>query len=255
MSLLPLDLESALEALIFAAPGPLTIARIKEILSADGHAFADAEVSAALQNLMAKWRAPDRPLGGGLELAEVAGGYMFRTRPRYGSLVKALFAERAQKLSQSQLEVLALIAYRQPITRLEIEEVRGSDCSAAVKKLLNTRAIKILGKSEALGRPLLYGTTKQFLELFGLNSLHDLPTIKDMEALQGNKEGLFESDALAGPLSLEDLFEAGKDNSLLSEQTERLSEAALKTLEEALGAVKQVSQTTGLDAAEKSASN
>lgn len=242
MTLLTLDLEAALEALIFAAPGPLMVGRMKEILAAEGHTFADVEVSAALQSLMARWRAPDRPLGTGLELAEVAGGYMLRTRPRYGTLVKAMFAERTQKLSQSQLEVLALIAYRQPITRLEIEEIRGADCSAAVKKLLNTRAVKILGKSEALGRPLLYGTTKQFLELFGLNSLHDLPTIKDMEALQGSKEGLFEADALAGPLSLEDLFEAGKDNSLLSESTERLSDAALRSLEEALGAMKQVSQ-------------
>ncbi|MDA0713223.1 MAG: SMC-Scp complex subunit ScpB, partial [bacterium] len=165
MELCEADLPAVFEAFIFASQEPLTLKSLQTSLEEQGYEFTKNQIKDALDVTMAKWQDESRSNGQGLELVQVAGGYVFRTDPKWGSVVRALLKEKPQKMSPSQLEVLSMVAYRQPVTRIEIEEIRGVDSSSAMRRLLNLRLIKILGKSEGLGRPLLYGTTKYFLEL------------------------------------------------------------------------------------------
>ena len=142
-----------------------------------------------------------------------------------------LILEKPIELSKAQVEVLAIVAYRQPITRVDIDDIRGVDSSFALKKLMQLKLLKILGKSEGLGRPILYGTTKEFLEFFSLNSLNDLPTLKQYESLgtdEAGHQGIKHSE-----VSFKDLF-ATKSAGIVSEGAEQLSEDALKSLDEAL---------------------
>ena len=120
---------------------------------------------------------------GGFELAEVAGGWQFRTRPDYHGYITRHIKTRTAKFSQSALETLAIIAYRQPITRAEVEHLRGVDCGGVIKSLLEKHLVRILGKKDIPGRPLIYGTSKEFLEIFGLKDLKSLPTLKEIQAL------------------------------------------------------------------------
>jgi segregation and condensation protein B len=230
------ELPAVLEALIFASSEPLSVSAIKEMFDRQGYEFSAPIFNSALEDLQLRWGKTDQ----GLELVQLAGGYMFRTSMKHGATIRALLQEKPQKLAPSQLEVLAIVAYRQPVTRLEIEEVRGVDSSAAVRRLLGLKLLKILGKSQGLGRPLLYGTTKQFLEFFGLNSLHDLPNLK--EYLDLNKDATAAgAESVDEPMTLKDLFQdAGSD--LFSAETEKRSEDALLALEKALGAVAEVRQ-------------
>jgi segregation and condensation protein B len=123
------------------------------------------------------------PCGRGFYLAEVAGGYQFRTASELAPWLRKLSKDRTFRFSQAALETLAIIAYRQPITRAEIEYLRGVDSGGVMKTLLEKNLLRILGKKEVPGRPLLYGTSRQFLELFGLRDLNDLPTLKEFSAL------------------------------------------------------------------------
>jgi segregation and condensation protein B len=123
---------------------------------------------------------------GGLHLAEVAGGYQITTRPEFHEWVRRLFHERgAQKLSVAGLETLAVIAYKQPITSAEIGEIRGVNTSGVLSTLMERHLIKIVGRKNVIGRPFLYGTTKEFLIRFGLRDLDDLPRVEDMAAALG----------------------------------------------------------------------
>lgn len=135
------------------------------------------------------------------------------------------------QLTKAQIEVLSIVAYRQPLTRVDIDEIRGVDSSFAVKKLMQLKLLKILGKSEGLGRPLLYGTTKDFLEFFSLNSLNDLPTLKQYDALSAGEEQP-ELD-MNSNLSLKDLF-AEPGTAMFSEEVERMSTEAWQSLDKAL---------------------
>lgn len=233
------ELPSLIEALIFASSEPLSLSTIKEMFERQGYEFSHSDFKYALEFLQERWSDDERLTGQGLELVQLAGGYAFRTNSSHGATIRALLQEKPQKLAASQLEVLAIVAYRQPVTRTEIEEVRGVDSSASVRRLLGLKLLKILGKSEGIGRPLLYGTTKQFLEFFGLNSLHDLPNIK--EYLDLNKDAKADEAQADEPVTLRDLFqESGSD--LFSPETEKRSEDALDALEKALGAVAEVRQ-------------
>ncbi len=130
----------------------------------------------------------DRP--GGLQLVEVAGGYQIVTRPDLHEWVRRLFQERStQKLSLQSLETLAVIAYKQPITALEITEVRGVNTAGVLNTLLERHLIKIVGRKQVVGRPFLYATTKEFLIRFGLNDLSDLPKVEDMAEALGIEGG------------------------------------------------------------------
>jgi segregation and condensation protein B len=230
------DLPAVIESFIFAASEPLSIASMKEVFERQGYSFGKMDLKEAMATLLDKWNCAERTTGQGLELVQLAGGYVFRTNPRWGFAVRAFLQEKPQKLTTSQLEVLAMVAYRQPVTRVEVEEIRGVDSSSAMRRLLSLKLIKILGKSEGLGRPLLYGTTKQFLEFFGLNSLHDLPTLKEYQDMGKDKIVTPVDVNSDNSVNMTDLFVEAKEH-MFSENTEKLSQEALKSLEEALGAV------------------
>ena len=172
------ELKAILEALIFASPEPLTPKQMFKVL--------DTEPKEDVQAALGELRKEYEQRTGGIQLVEVAGGYQIVTRPDLHEWVRRLFHERTtQRLTQQGLETLAVIAYRQPITSLEIAEVRGvSAASGVLNTLLERHLIKIVGRKQVVGRPFLYGTTKEFLIRFGLNDLADLPKVEDMaEAL------------------------------------------------------------------------
>lgn len=170
------ELKAILEALIFASPEPLTLKAMYKLLDNEPK----EDVQAALAELRQDYERP-----GGLQIVEVAGGYQIVTRPDLHEWVRRLFHERStQKLSVQALETLAVVVYRQPITALEIGEVRGVNTSGVLNTLLERHLIKIVGRKQIVGRPFMYATTKDFLIRFGLNDLADLPKVEDMaEAL------------------------------------------------------------------------
>lgn len=170
------EIKSILEALIFASPEPLTRKAIGKLLASE----LPEEIDAALDGLKSDY---DRP--GGLHLVEVAGGYQIVTRPDLHEWVRRLFHERAtQKLTVQALETLAVIAYRQPVTALEVTDIRGVTAAGVLNTLLERHLIKIVGRKKVVGRPFLYATTREFLIRFGLNEIDDLPKVEDMaEAL------------------------------------------------------------------------
>jgi segregation and condensation protein B len=166
-------LESIVESLLFASDRPLTIADLKRLLGER-----DAKkVSAALEALRARHQDT------GIPLASLAGGFQFRTHPENGAWVAKLVAGRPQRLSRAMLETLAIVAYRQPITRPEIDEIRGVDCGPVLKTLLDRSLIRMIGKKEDVGRPILYGTTPEFLRTFSLRDLTELPTLREFHEL------------------------------------------------------------------------
>ena len=170
------ELKAIVEALVFASPDPLTPKALFKLLESEPK----EDVAGAIEALKKDY---DRP--GGLQLVEVAGGYQIVTRPDLHEWVRRLFHERTtQKLTVQALETLAVIAYKQPITALEIGEVRGVNTSGVLNTLLERHLIKIVGRKQVVGRPFMYATTKEFLIRFGLNELGDLPKVEDMaEAL------------------------------------------------------------------------
>lgn len=225
------ELEAMIEALIFVSPEPISLEKIEETLHKAGFEYAHQEIKKALLSLMDKWHDEERSCGRGLVLCKVAQGFIFSSAPQHGALIQKVIEEKPLELSKGQVEVLAIVAYRQPITRVDIDEIRGVDSSFALKKLMQLKLLKILGKSEGLGRPILYGTTKDFLEFFSLNSLNDLPTLKQYEALGPSEEGML--DLESPQVTFKDLFTEAKDG-MLSQDVERLSNEALKSLDEAL---------------------
>ena len=166
------ELKAILEALIFASPEPLTPKAIDKILDTEP----TEDVEAALKQLKQDYERP-----GGLQLVEVAGGYQIVTRQDLHEWVRRLFHERTtQRLSVQALETLAVIAYKQPLTALEVSEIRGVNTAGVLSTLLERHLVKIVGRKQVVGRPFLYATTKEFLIRFGLNNLGDLPKVEDM---------------------------------------------------------------------------
>src|SRR5678809_1277247 len=170
------DLKAIIEALVFAAPEPVTVKTLVKLLDTEPK----EDILAAIELLKEEYSRP-----GGLQMVDVAGGYQIVTRPQLHEWVRRLFHERSsQKLTVQGLESLAVIAYKQPITALEISEIRGVNTSGVLSTLLERHLIKIVGRKNVVGRPFLYATTKEFLIRFGLKDLNDLPKIEDMaEAL------------------------------------------------------------------------
>ena len=166
------EVKSIVEALIFASPDPLTPKALLKLLDNEPK----EDVLAALDELKQDYERP-----GGLQLVEVAGGFQIVTKPDLHEWVRRLFHERSsQKLSVQALESLAVIAYRQPITAIEITEIRGVNTSGVLNTLLERHLIKIVGRKQVVGRPFMYATTKEFLIRFGLKDLSDLPKVEDM---------------------------------------------------------------------------
>lgn len=164
---------SILESLLLVSAKPLTFERIGGLLGGLGK----AEVRRVVATLKAKYP----PDSSGILVEEVAKGLQLRTNPANQEHVRRLFETRPPRFTRPSLETLAVIAYRQPVTRLEIEQIRGVDCAASLKTLMDRRLVKVVGKKNVAGRPFLFGTTREFLEVFGLESLSDLPSMRDIE--------------------------------------------------------------------------
>jgi segregation and condensation protein B len=171
------ELAAVIEALVFVADEPLTLKTVTEVLQVGSEA-----VEAAMASLAEEFNARN----GGLHLREIAGGWQFATRPEHHEYVRAFLKSRpSAKLSLASLETLAVIAYKQPITVPEILEIRGVQSPSAIKTLLDKRLIVAKGRKETVGRPMMYGTSKEFLIQFGLKDLTELPSIEDFEDLAG----------------------------------------------------------------------
>ena len=171
------QLKAIVEALVFASPEPLTPKMLYKLLNDEPKEDVLAAITALRQEYEQR---------GGLHIAEIAGGYQITTRPEFHEWVRRLFQERtSQKLSVQALETLAVIAYKQPITAAEIGEIRGVNTSGVLSTLMERHLIKIVGRKNVIGRPFLYGTTKEFLIRFGLRDLNDLPRVEDMAAALG----------------------------------------------------------------------
>ena len=171
------ELKAIIEALIFASPEPVSLKALGKLLDTEPKEDIEAALAALRQDY-------DRP--GGLQVVEVAGGFQIVTRPELHEWVRRLFHERTtQKLSVAALETLAVVAYRQPVTAPEIAEIRGVNTVGVLSTLAERRLVKVVGRKAVVGRPFLYGTTREFLERFGLNDLADLPKVEDVSELLG----------------------------------------------------------------------
>ena len=170
-------LHRHIEALIFCAPEPLSSSEMVKCLSEMFEADVPLDhVESAIYDLRKKYNQDEFAFS----LEQISGGYQFLTKPAYQTSISILLKQQSQKrLSTAQLETLSIIAYKQPITKGEVEQIRGVNCDYSVQKLLEKELIEIKGKSEGVGKPLIYGTSKKFMEYFGINSIQDLPQPKD----------------------------------------------------------------------------
>lgn len=169
------NLKAIVESLLFASDTPLTTDKIKSVLE-----IADRkDIREALARLAEEYESNKR----GFFLAEIAGGFQLRTRPEYRQWLRRLKEAKPARLSRAALETLAIIAYKQPVLRSDLEHLRGVDCGGTVRTLLERKLIRILGRKDLPGRPIIYGTTKEFLEFFDLKDLKDLPILKDLKDL------------------------------------------------------------------------
>lgn len=169
------DIKSIIESLLFVADGPLTIQRLGEVLEG----VEKEDVRSTLDEIKAELEHNRR----GIRLVEVAGGYQLRTAKVNADWVKKFLGGRPARMGRATLETLAIIAYRQPITRAEIEAIRGVDVDGVINTLLERSLIRAVARKDVPGRPFLYGTTAEFLQLFNLKDLTHLPTLKEMEEI------------------------------------------------------------------------
>lgn len=174
------DLKNIVESLLFVAETPLSMKHFKSALP-------EADIDQIKQSILALKEEYELKNGGFL-IHEVAGGFQFRTRPEYKEWIRRLLQPKPPKLSKPAMETLAIIAYRQPILRSEVEHIRGVTSGNSIRMLLERKLIRVLGRREIPGRPLVYATTKKFLETFDLKDLKDLPSLKEIDDLE-NKSG------------------------------------------------------------------
>ena len=173
------DLKNIVESILFVAEEPLSVDRFRQIVTE----AASSDIRSALQELAREYDTRQ----GGFYLREVAGGYQFRTRPSYTEWVKRLLSPKPPRLSKAALETLAIIAYKQPVIRSDVEHLRGVDCGGVLRVLLERNLIRVLGRKNIPGRPLIYGTTRRFLEVFDLKDLKDLPSPEEIESVAREK--------------------------------------------------------------------
>jgi len=204
------QLMATIEALIFASPEPITLKQLTKLLESEPR----EDVKAALDAVRERYNRP-----GGLQLVEVAGGFQIVTRPELHEWVRRLFHERTtQKLSVAALETLAVIAYKQPVTAPEIAEIRGVNTAGVLATLIDRKLVKIVGRKQVVGRPFMYGTTREFLERFGLNDLSDLPKVEDMSELLGFELPGMDAAPAVATLPFEENSELKTQNSELSSE-------------------------------------
>ena len=206
-------LKNVLESLIFVSDGPVTAKRLARAARST-----IAEVQPLLDELVGDYQHR------GVHLYYVAGGYQYRSARETSDFVKTLIAPKPVRLTRAQLETLAIIAYRQPITRPEVDDVRGVDSGSSLKVLTDRGLVKILGRKDEPGRPLVYGTTPQFLEFFGLGSLKDLPTLQEFSDLTDEHKALFEEktgesiDIAAAEIAAAEAMEEAEEELLAQEE-------------------------------------
>lgn len=176
-------LESILESLLFASDKPLGMAELKRLLGERDN----KKVTAAVQALT------ERRKGTGIEVAALSSGWHLRTNPEHAAWVSKLLVGRPVRLSRAMLETLAIVAYRQPVTRPEVDDIRGVDCGPVLKTLLDRGLVRIIGKKEEVGRPMLYGTTPEFLRIFNLRDLSELPTLREFYDLSAEDQSRVEA--------------------------------------------------------------
>ncbi len=178
--------ENFIEALIFASEKSISVEEIGQVIEgAQFKKIKPESIKAIIDDIRRKYDSLDLAL----ELVYIDGGYQFLTRKEYYPLINQLQIQRSKKrLSQAALETLAIVAYKQPITKLEVEQIRGVNCDYTVQKLLEKELIAIIGKAETLGKPILYGTSNLFMDYFGINSTSDLPQMTDIQT-EGNTIG------------------------------------------------------------------
>ncbi len=164
-----------IEAMIFSSENPITIEKIANILE-----IKKEDVEEIIKILMQEYNYNDMR---GIEIKEVDGGYFFRTKIPYAPFIRKIVMGKESDLSKSAMETLAIIAYKQPITRAEVEHIRGVDSSNPIRSLLEKKLIKIMGRKDVPGRPHVYGTTKEFLKAFGLKDLSELPNIREIKEI------------------------------------------------------------------------
>lgn len=190
--------KSAVEALLFASEKPLTIEQARGCL--------DNLDTVMLRRVIEDLQSEYEQLNKGMRIIEVAGGFQMITAPNFAPFLKRLFkARHVERLSKPALESLAIIAYKQPLTKLEIESLRNVNVDAVLKSLIDKNLIRICGRKKCAGRPFVFGTTKQFLEYFGLKSLNDLPKMEEFSNMVNKDRGKGiekEIDPIAGPASL-----------------------------------------------------
>jgi len=217
------DIKYIIESLLFVADEPLPVDRIKKVLLQ----AETAEIREAMAELTAEYEAR----GGGFYLDEVAGGYQIRTRPEYTDWIKKLIQPRPLRLSKPALETLVIIAYKQPIIRSDIEHLRGVDCGGVIRVLLERKLIRVLGRKEIAGRPLIYATTKRFLEIFDLKNLRDLPTPKEIEELAAAANEGHQAVILDSTQEFEDHPETSADSESIGEDAQQIQEDPIQSLE------------------------
>jgi segregation and condensation protein B len=213
-----------LEALFFAAEKPLDIPALEETTQ-----FSKEVLYASIAELQKRY-AP----GAGVLLVDLGGRWQLRTDPQVGAYVRRMLQVKPMRLTRAALETLAIVAYRQPITRPEIEDLRGVDCGAVTKALLERKLIRILGKKDEPGRPLLYGTSKEFLELFNLRDLTQLPTLREFQELSEESRKIVEEEQPAPPVA--GLADTAHDPAVAARMAQAAveSDAALELLDEAI---------------------
>ena len=216
--------KNVLESVLFVAPQPLSVDQLFEATGLDREKIVKA---------LGELQGERREGLAGVVLHEVAGGWQFRTAPESADFVKRFLKVKPQRLTRAALETLAICAYRQPVTRPEIEDIRGVDSGAVLKALLERRLIKIVGKKEEVGRPILYGTTREFLEFFALKDLGSLPTLREFQELTEESREIVEKET---PPPAEGTVAALSDATFKQRlaESDGASEAALEELEKAI---------------------
>jgi segregation and condensation protein B len=170
------EIKNIVEALVFASEFPLSLSQIAEIIEG----VEKDQILTLIKELIAEYDTKN----GGIHIVEVAGGYQFRTRSEAAPWIKKLAKGRIASMSTAAMETLAVVAYRQPVLKAEIDKIRGVDTGGALKHLIERKLVRILGRKDVPGKPIIYGTTKKFLEVFQLKDLSELPTLKEFSDLE-----------------------------------------------------------------------
>jgi len=197
-------MKAIIEALIFASDTSLSLEKIRAV-------FPDLEKK-EIQEMIGQLISEYEARQGGISIQEVAGGFQFRTHPELGQWIRKLKSQKPPSFSPASLETLAIIAYKQPIVKSEIESIRGVDVGGPLKNLLEKKLIRIIGRKDVPGKPIIYGTTKKFLEVFNLKDLMDLPNLREFKELNRQQEIPMEDSSASDEGNLFSLEEAARQN-------------------------------------------